>query len=65
MKIEFTPRQRAVAVRIETFRRLIDEANERASNEKRHLTRKERADIARWERDIEALYEVARTQGSL
>jgi len=65
MKIEFTLRQRSVAVRLANFRRLIDETVERASNEKRHLTRKERADIARWERDIESLYEVARTQGSL
>ena len=65
MKIEFTIRQRAVAVRLANFRRLIDETTERAASENRHLTRKERADIARWERDIESLYEVARTQGSL
>jgi hypothetical protein len=65
MKIEFTNRQRAVAVRLENFRRLIDETTERARRENRHLTRQERADVARWERDIEALYEVARTQGSL
>lgn len=65
MKIEFTNRQRAVAVRLENFRRLIDETTERASRENRHLTRQERADVARWESDIEALYEVARTQGSL
>ena len=65
MKIEFSTRQRAVAVRVANFRRLIDETMERASNEKRRLTRKERADVARWERDIESLYEVARTQGSL
>ena len=65
MKIEFTTRQRAVAIRVEKFRRFIDETNERAQRENRRLTRQERADIARWERDIEDLYEVARTQGSL
>ena len=65
MKIEFTNRQRAVAVRLEKFRRFIDETNARAVSENRHLTRQERADVKRWERDIEALYEVARTQGSL
>ena len=65
MKIEFTNRQRAVAVRVEKFRRFIDETNALAQRENRHLTRQERKDVARWERDIEALYEVARTQGSL
>jgi hypothetical protein len=65
MKIEFTNRQRAVAVRLEKFRRFIDETTERASRENRQLTRQERKDVTRWERDIEALYEVARTTGSL
>ena len=65
MKIDFTIRQRAVAVRLANFRRLIDETTERAQSEKRHLTREERANVARWERDIEELFEVARTQGSL
>ena len=65
MKIEFTTRQRAVAIRVEKFRRFIDETNERAQRENRHLTRQERKDVARWERDIKDLYEVARTQGSL
>ena len=65
MKIEFTTRQRAVAVRLEKFRRFIDETHARASRENRQLTRQERKDVTRWERDIEALYEVARTTGSL
>jgi hypothetical protein len=65
MKIEFTTRQRAVAVRLEKFRRFIDETHALAQRENRRLTRQERADVKRWERDIEALYEVARTQGSL
>jgi hypothetical protein len=65
MKIEFTNRQRAVAIRLEKFRRFIDETHARAASENRRLTREERKDVARWESDIAALYEVARTQGSL